>query len=88
MKNKCDLRISENAGHYLCDFIYYSSLAYLTSRGRPRKVVFLHVPSDAGDEAIETGRELVLQLIRSMVESELLAAGKCKAQDNGGAKAS
>jgi pyrrolidone-carboxylate peptidase len=28
-----DIRISEDAGKYLCDFIYYSSLAYLTRSG-------------------------------------------------------
>ncbi|KAK4192812.1 Pyroglutamyl-peptidase 1 [Podospora australis] len=65
-----DLRISEDAGHYLCDFIYYSSLAHLYRLGERRKVVFLHVPCDAGERAVEAGRELLLQLVRSIVESE------------------
>ncbi|KAM5351705.1 hypothetical protein ACJ41O_004428 [Fusarium nematophilum] len=65
-----DLRVSEDAGHYLCDFIYFSSLAELWKLQRPRKVVFLHVPADASEQSIEHGRELAVNLIRSIVESE------------------
>ncbi|AEO66101.1 uncharacterized protein THITE_15861, partial [Thermothielavioides terrestris NRRL 8126] len=66
-----DLRISEDAGHYLCDFIYFSSLAHLYKAGEPRKVLFLHVPSDASENSVALGRELLLQLVRSVVESEV-----------------
>ncbi|KAK3300876.1 uncharacterized protein B0H64DRAFT_25902 [Chaetomium fimeti] len=66
-----DLRISEDAGHYLCDFIYFSSLAHLEKAGEQRKVLFLHVPSDASEHSIATGRDLLLQLVRSVVESEM-----------------
>ncbi|TDZ29910.1 Pyroglutamyl-peptidase 1 [Colletotrichum spinosum] len=66
-----DLRISEDAGHYLCDFIYFSSLAHLWKAQKHRRVVFLHVPSDASEEAVARGTELTVQLIRSVVESEL-----------------
>ena len=62
--------ISEDAGHFLCDFIYFSSLAHLWKAGLPRKVLFLHVPSDSSDVNIKNGVELVTQLIRSVVESE------------------
>jgi hypothetical protein len=34
-------------------------------------VVFLHVPADASEAAIRTGKELVVQLIRALVESEV-----------------
>ncbi|KAK3393729.1 hypothetical protein B0H63DRAFT_25746 [Podospora didyma] len=71
-----DLRISEDAGHYLCDFIYFSSLAHLHKAGEKRNVVFLHVPSDTTTEKIATGKDLLLQLIRSIVESELTRRGK------------
>lgn len=74
-----DLRISEDAGHYLCDFIYFSSLAHLYRAGERRRVLFLHVPSNASEQSIATGRELLLQLVRSVVESELAAREKEKA---------
>ncbi|KAK3900960.1 Pyroglutamyl-peptidase 1, partial [Staphylotrichum tortipilum] len=73
-----DLRISEDAGHYMCDFIYFSSLAYLYKAGEKRRVLFLHVPSDASEHSIATGRELVLQLVRSVVESEVVRREKAK----------
>ncbi|KAK4464159.1 hypothetical protein QBC42DRAFT_337110 [Cladorrhinum samala] len=77
-----DLRISEDAGHYLCDFIYFSSLAELYKKGKRegegggegevrKKVIFLHVPSDASEGAVLRGRELLLQLVRGVVECEL-----------------
>ena len=66
-----DLRISEDAGHYLCDFIYFSSLAHLYKDGERRRVVFLHVPSDASEHSIAAGKEVMLQLLRSVVESEM-----------------
>lgn len=66
-----DLRISDDAGHYLCDFIYYSSLAHLWKQQRSRKLTFLHVPADASAHSVELGRELAVNLIRAMVESEV-----------------
>lgn len=76
-----DLRISEDAGHYLCDFIYFSSLAHLYKAGRRRKVLFLHVPSDASEHGIAIGREILLQLVRSVVESELARGRKLRASE-------
>jgi pyroglutamyl-peptidase len=66
-----DLRISEDAGRYLCDFIYFSSLAYLYKRNEQRRALFLHVPSAATDAAVAKGKELTIQLIRSLAESEI-----------------
>ncbi|KAK8049529.1 Pyroglutamyl-peptidase 1 [Apiospora phragmitis] len=53
-----DLRISEDPGRYLCDFIYYSSMAHLTKQNRPRKVLFLHVPCEQSQETIKSGCEI------------------------------
>jgi pyroglutamyl-peptidase len=64
-----DVRISEDAGRYLCDFIYYSSLAELTKRGEEKRVLFLHVPVDSDGAAIERGVDVTVELIRSMVQS-------------------
>jgi pyroglutamyl-peptidase len=65
------VRISDDAGRYLCDFIYYSSLAHRWKQGKERRVTFLHVPADASERAVETGRELAAGLIRALVESEV-----------------
>ncbi len=65
------MRISEDPGRYLCDFIYFSSLAHLYRAGERRNVVFFHVPCENSEKNISTGRELLIQLVRSMVESEV-----------------
>ncbi|KAI1503237.1 peptidase [Biscogniauxia marginata] len=65
------LQISDDPGRYLCDFIYFSSLAHLSKRQRPKKVVFLHVPQHADQKSLNLGKELALALVRSIVESEL-----------------
>lgn len=76
-----DLRLSDDAGHYLCDFTYYSSLAHLWKQQRPRKVVFLHVPSDASQKTVAQGRDLALNLVRSVVESEVAGRGRRSRRD-------
>ncbi|KAH8199330.1 hypothetical protein TruAng_006515 [Truncatella angustata] len=70
-KDGPELRISEDPGRYLCDFIYFSSLAHLYKQNRPRKVLFLHVPAQGTSEFVKQGTELATQLLRSMVESEV-----------------
>ncbi|KAF4628397.1 hypothetical protein G7Y89_g9758 [Cudoniella acicularis] len=64
-----DVRVSEDAGRYLCDFIYYSSLAYLTKKEEERRVVFLHVPVQSDTAAIQVGVEACIELIRAIVQS-------------------
>ena len=64
-----DVRVSEDAGRYLCDFIYFSSLAHLEKRGEERRVVFFHVPVDVDEKSIRTGIDAVVELIRAMVQS-------------------
>jgi len=64
-----DVRISEDAGRYLCDFIYFSSLAHLEIQKEERRVTFLHVPVDVGDVAVKTGVSVAVELIRAMVQS-------------------
>ncbi|KAL9096489.1 MAG: hypothetical protein Q9165_001486 [Trypethelium subeluteriae] len=69
-----DLRLSDDAGHFLCDFIYFSSLStyYRLNRRREdgeRPVLFLHIPAKAEEDDILKGRETAVALIRAMVES-------------------
>ncbi|CAK7203029.1 hypothetical protein SEUCBS139899_005758 [Sporothrix eucalyptigena] len=68
-----DLRISVDAGRYLCDFIYTSSLAHLWKQGARRRVAFLHVPAAATPERVAVGQGLVVELVRSLVETEWAA---------------
>ncbi|KAJ5160793.1 uncharacterized protein N7482_007797 [Penicillium canariense] len=62
-----DLRISQDPGHYLCDFIFYTSLSLAKQQGADRNTLFLHVPGASEDADIERGREIALALIKTMV---------------------
>ncbi|KAJ5822956.1 Peptidase C15 pyroglutamyl peptidase I [Penicillium robsamsonii] len=64
---KSDLRISKDAGHYLCDFIFYTSMSLAHLQGQDRNVLFLHVPGGSEDADIEQGRVVTLALIKAMV---------------------
>lgn len=72
-----DCRPSEDAGRYLCDFIYYNSLAWYGRRNgkldggkvTDRPVLFLHVPAESGSEMIEKGTQVAQALIEAMVEN-------------------
>ena len=72
-----DCRPSEDAGHYLCDYIYYNSLAWFGRQsGRldggkltDRPVIFLHVPAESDPEALEKGTQVALALIEAMADS-------------------
>jgi pyrrolidone-carboxylate peptidase len=67
------VKASDDAGNYLCDFIYYSSLSHFWRKNDDhngdRPVVFLHVPPESDEEALQKGREVTEALIRAMVES-------------------
>ena len=68
-----DLRPSNNAGHYLCDFIYYACMLEYWRRepmGK-RPCMFLHVPSGLEEEDIQRGRNVALGLIVAIVVSEM-----------------
>ena len=59
-----------DAGHYLCDFIYYCSLAEAQRNGKPfekdksTKVLFLHCPPVdqpcSTEEVVETIKRIVV----------------------------
>ncbi len=44
---KCNIKykLSDNAGNYLCNHVYYESLKYIDDNDFPTKVIFIHVPS-------------------------------------------
>ena len=65
-----DVRPSEDAGNFLCGFIYYTSLAYFYKKdGRERPVMFLHVPVLPKEEDVAKGRKVAEALIRALVDS-------------------
>ncbi|KAF2799525.1 pyroglutamyl peptidase-like protein type I, partial [Melanomma pulvis-pyrius CBS 109.77] len=70
-KKRPDVRISPDAGNYLCGFLYYNSLAhYYSLDPSNRPVAFLHVPDlSASKEKLDTGREVTITLIKALVES-------------------
>lgn len=76
-KSDLTLKVSQDAGHFLCDYIYFNSLATCYKAQERRRVAFLHVPAvkhvpvDLYQESIDLGREIAIQLLRSIVESEL-----------------
>ncbi|KAL7792915.1 hypothetical protein V8C37DRAFT_379496 [Trichoderma ceciliae] len=79
--NDMDLRISDDAGHYLCDFIYYSSLSTCYKQGKERNALFFHVPADVSEDLIRQGQELAVNLIRSIVESKVVKKQKTMEAD-------
>jgi pyrrolidone-carboxylate peptidase len=66
-----DVRLSPDAGNYMCGFIYWNSLAhYFSIKEDERPVVFLHVPDlTDSDEKLEQGRQVAIALIKALVES-------------------
>lgn len=78
-----DLRPSHNAGHYLCDFIYYACMFEYWWRepGGSRPCMFLHVPSGLEEEDIRRGREVALGLITALVGSGAAGHGSKRVED-------
>lgn len=62
-----DIRLSTDAGRYLCEFIFYTSMAIALQERQDRNVVFFHVPALCEDEDIALGREIALGLIKTLV---------------------
>lgn len=80
---KEDLRPSNNAGHYLCDFTYYACMVEYWRREPKgqRPCMFLHVPSGLEKDDIERGREVALGLIAALVGSEKAGDGSKRVED-------
>ncbi|MCJ1384304.1 hypothetical protein MMC17_007420 [Xylographa soralifera] len=65
------LRLSTDAGHYLCEFIYYTGLVEYWRRDSEgeRPVLFLHVPKGVEAEDVDRGRRVAEGLIQAVVGS-------------------
>lgn len=72
-----DIRPSEDAGRYLCDYIYFNSLAYFGRKSGDmeggkdcsRPVLFFHVPAESDEASLQSGRAVCLGLIRAMADN-------------------
>ena len=66
------VRLSTDAGKFLCEFVLYESLglrAVEEAGGRKGKVAFLHVPGPVDRESIERGVKVAECAIRALVAS-------------------
>ncbi|KAL9622880.1 MAG: hypothetical protein Q9160_002806 [Pyrenula sp. 1 TL-2023] len=70
LEGDVDIRISKDAGNFLCDFIFYTSLAFRKNQQEPKKVLFLHVPGGTDEPTIEKGAMITEALIRAMVGNQ------------------
>ncbi|KAF2815186.1 peptidase C15, pyroglutamyl peptidase I-like protein [Mytilinidion resinicola] len=65
-----DIRPSEDAGNFMCGFIYYNTLAHFyQQKDEERPVTFLHVPNLPTKKDVDQGRDVACALIRAMVDS-------------------
>jgi len=75
---------SNDPGHYLCDYIYFNSLAWFSrqsrkvggesgggveTEGEERPVLFLHVPAESDAVTLRKGVVATTALLRSMADS-------------------
>ena len=67
-----DVRLSPDAGNFLCGFIYYNSLAhYFSIKEDERPVAFMHVPDlTYSEDKLREGWEVAVALIKALVESK------------------
>lgn len=76
LKVKADLRVSNDAGRYLCEYIYWCSLAHReVSRQGAGKVLFLHVPGSAEEKDVAQGVDVVVALCKAIVH-EMMDKGE------------
>ena len=61
--------MSDDAGHFLCEFIYFRSMEESVKSRIP--VLFCHVPMDGKPFSIKEMTEVILLLVEVMVEEEL-----------------
>ncbi|KAF1979034.1 peptidase C15, pyroglutamyl peptidase I-like protein [Bimuria novae-zelandiae CBS 107.79] len=64
-----EVRLSDNVGTYLCAFIYYTSMVEMGKERGQRDTAFMHVPLLLGEEEVQFGVEVTVELIQSLVSS-------------------
>lgn len=74
---EADVRPSDDAGRYLCDYIYFNSLAYfgresgvmVKGKASDRPVLFFHVPPESDRKSLEKGQAVTLALLQAMANT-------------------
>jgi pyroglutamyl-peptidase len=66
---------SHSAGHYLCNFLYYHSLAWALRQSAPPLVLFVHVPPTSGQDG-DFSEELLLRGGQEILRFILAFAGE------------
>jgi len=60
--------VSDDAGHFLCEFIYFRSMEQSVNSRIP--VLFCHVPMDGEPFSVKEMTEVILALVGLMVDME------------------
>ena len=69
------VRMSEDAGRYLCEFVFYASMLewWLADKGKGAEegghVAFLHVPGGVEEEDVQRGVRVAVAAIEAILES-------------------
>jgi pyrrolidone-carboxylate peptidase len=65
------VKMSHDAGRFLCDFIFYESLSVRWKEGKERvgKVCFFHVPGETDEASVQRGVRVAEAAISSVVRS-------------------
>ena len=58
--------VSDDAGRYLCEYIYFRSMQESVSSGIP--VLFMHVPMEGKPFSIAEMRDVVMRLVAIMAD--------------------
>ena len=62
-KERVDVISHDEAGNYLCGFVFYESLATCRKRGLSTRVLFCHVPGWKDRKRLERGADFVCAVI-------------------------
>ncbi|PWW73669.1 hypothetical protein C7212DRAFT_346955 [Tuber magnatum] len=68
------IKASDDAGRFVCEITYYTSLKAACEKDgngklKSEKVLFMHVPPLAEPFGIETGRRVLIEVVKGMVKA-------------------
>ena len=62
------MRVSTNAGHNLCEWFFFNSLAEGYKRHVPLHVAFVHIPKGESKDDLKVGVAVLENYIRALVK--------------------